>query len=173
MRGGSADNVYVIPAPSVLPFGAATLLATACCLHALLWLISMWDKILEINWRNFRNRQTDEEQAELANEQISGTNGATNKRMGMVNDMIKVVLGLVVIPIFFGAGLAILIIGEFNFYSQQVRYETEPMASIGKSFHVRIRIGIQSLTITRSMGLDCWNGSRCFRFTFRFIRAGC
>lgn len=51
IRGGSADNIYVIPSPTKLTFNAATLLAAACCIPAILLLVSMWIKILEINWR--------------------------------------------------------------------------------------------------------------------------
>lgn len=134
MRGGAANNIYVIPAPDRLSFGTATLLAAGCCVHAIIWLVSMWDKILEINLRKTRFRRSDEEEG--ANETIPGTNGATKRSMNRVNEMIKVVLGVVVIPLFGGAGLAVLIIGERNFFSGPVAYATEPMASVGKSMNL-------------------------------------
>jgi hypothetical protein len=127
LRDGSVNNIYVIPAPDKLTFGTATLLAAACCIPAILSLIFMWDKILEINWKT-RFGDKDDRSDEL----IEGTNGATIGKMKGVNDMIRFFLSVVEIPLFGGAVLAILIIGETNFFSPQVSYETEPIASIGR-----------------------------------------
>lgn len=125
MRGGSANNIYVIPAPNKLDFGTATLLAAACCVPAVLSLISMWNKVLETNWKSRFGREEEE-----ADERITGTN-ATVGTMKTVNDVVKFLLSVVEIPVFSGAVLAILCIGELNFWSQQVRYQSEPMRSIG------------------------------------------
>lgn len=124
LRGGSANNIYVIPAPDNFTFGMAMLMITACGIPAILSLMWMWKEILKINW-NTRFGDRDD------NEQIEGTNGATFGKMKGVNKMIRFVLGGVEIIIFGGAVLAIIIIGERNFFSSQVRYQTEPMASIG------------------------------------------
>ncbi|KAK7423499.1 hypothetical protein QQX98_000956 [Neonectria punicea] len=130
MRGGAADNVYVIPAPDRLTFGTATLLASACCVHAILCLVSMWDKIVEINWKQrYSRRNNENEQYDAV---IDGTNGATPAMMKGINGRIQYFLRVIAIPIFGGAGLAILIIGEMNFFSRQVRYQTEPIASVGQ-----------------------------------------
>ncbi|KAG5912579.1 hypothetical protein E4U42_002148, partial [Claviceps africana] len=127
MRGGAANNKYVIPAPSRLTFGAGTLLCAACCVHAVLWLMSMMDKILEINWKS-RFGISDE----VRNEPIEGTNGATVGNMYLVNETVRFFLSVAVVPIFASAGLAVMIIGEINFFSEQMRYQNEPMASIGQ-----------------------------------------
>ncbi|KAJ4246295.1 hypothetical protein NW762_013646 [Fusarium torreyae] len=124
MRGGSANNIYVIPAPHTLTFGAATLLAAACCVHAVLCLVSMWDRVLEINWRRRFGRQNDDP----ASEDESANKGVMKK----VNDTIGFFLRILAVPVFGGAGLAILIVGEINFFSPQVDYQTEPMANIGQ-----------------------------------------
>jgi hypothetical protein len=129
MRRGSANNIYVIPAPDKLTFDTATLLAAGCCIPAILSLMSMWNKILEINWKT-RFGDTDED--ERADEPIEGTNGATIGKMRGVNALIRLFLSAVEIPLFGAAVLAILIIGERNFFSSQVRYQTEPIASIGR-----------------------------------------
>ncbi|EXV06647.1 hypothetical protein X797_001367 [Metarhizium robertsii] len=130
MRGGAANNKYVIPAPDKLTFGTATLLSAACCVHAILWLASMMDKILEIN---FKSRFGFGPNTDLRlDEPIQGTNGATVGKMKRVNETIRIFISVAIVPIFAGAGLAILIIGETNFFSRQVRYENEPMASIGQ-----------------------------------------
>uniref|UniRef100_A0A8H7K474 Uncharacterized protein n=1 Tax=Bionectria ochroleuca TaxID=29856 RepID=A0A8H7K474_BIOOC len=131
MRGGSAKNVYIIPAPSVFTFGAGTLLSAACCVHAILWLISMADKILEINWKS-QSRKLGGQDDRSIDEPISGTNGATKRRMKDVNENVRFYLSMAVVPVFGGAGFAILVVGEMNFFSRQVSYEIEPMAAIGQ-----------------------------------------
>jgi hypothetical protein len=129
MREDAANNIYVIPAPEKLTFGAATLLAAACCIPAILSLASMWNKILEINWtRRFGNPDRNKKQDEV----IEGTNGATLGAMDRVNEMIRSFLSVVEVPIFGAAVLVIIIIGELNFFSHQVGYQTENMKSIGK-----------------------------------------
>ncbi|GFG11435.1 hypothetical protein IFM61606_03194 [Aspergillus udagawae] len=129
MRKDSANNIYVIPAPEKLTFGAATLLAAACCIPAILSLASMWNKILEINWtRRFGNPDRNKKQDEV----IEGTNGATLGAMNRVNEMIRSFLSVVEVPIFGAAVLVIIIIGELNFFSEQVKYQTENMKSIGQ-----------------------------------------
>jgi hypothetical protein len=129
MRAGSTNNIYVIPIPTKLTFDTATLIAAACCIPAILSLVSMWIKILETNWNTqFGDRYDDER----VNEPIEGTNGATIGKMRRVNSMIRFFLGAVEIPVLGGAVIAILIVGEMNFFSDQVQYQTEPIASIGK-----------------------------------------
>ncbi|KAM0468331.1 hypothetical protein ACHAP7_011002 [Fusarium lateritium] len=127
MRGGSANNIYVIPAPHTLTFGTATLLAAACCIHAVLCLVSMWDRVLEINWKKRFARKDDDVAS-----QVSEDGGANTGVMKKVNETIGFFLRILAIPVFGGAGLGILIVGEINFFSPQVDYQTEPMANIGQ-----------------------------------------
>ncbi|KAG5302465.1 hypothetical protein I7I50_03207 [Histoplasma capsulatum G186AR] len=129
MRNGAASNIYVIPAPDKITFGTATLMAAACCVPAILSLISMWNKILEINRMN---RFGIGKQEEKVDEPIEGTNGATIKKMNKVNSLIRMFLSAVEIPVFAAAVMGILILGEMNFFSSQVLYQTEPVASIGQ-----------------------------------------
>jgi hypothetical protein len=129
MRRGSANNINVIPAPNKLTFGTATLFAAACCIPAILSLVSMWNKILEINWRSRFGEKAKEERVD---EPIQGTNGATLKKIRGVNSLISLFLSAIEIPVFVAAVLTILIIGERNFFSYQVKFQTEPIASIGK-----------------------------------------
>ena len=124
LRRDSASDIYVIPVPRNLSFGAATLLAAACCIPAILLLISMWNKILETNWKRNKDKRKDEP--------IEGTNGATIGRMKGVNDMIRWFLSVVEIPLFGGAVLALLVVGERNLFSTQVKYHTEPIDCIGE-----------------------------------------
>lgn len=127
MRGGSANNIYVIPAPTILKFSTTTLIAAACCIPAVLSLVSMWNKVLEINWK------TRAGQNERNNEPIEGTNGATLAQVKRIDALIRTFFSVSVeIPVFGAAVMAILIFGEMNFFSAQVRYQTEPIQSIGK-----------------------------------------
>lgn len=96
------------------------LLSAACCIPAILSLVSMWNKILEQNWK--RRRGTYVEESKHADQPIMGTNGATVGRMAGINKMVRYSLGFVEIPVFTGAILTILILGEMNFFSYQVQY---------------------------------------------------
>ena len=153
LRGGSANNIYVIPAPDKITFGAATLFAAACCIPAILSLISMWNKILEINWRTHYGYGDGDEEG---GEQIEGTM-TTEEHRETANEIRKY-LRKVEAPLFGGAVLTILIMGERNFFSTQVSYQTEPMASIGKPFTLvhGIRISDRVDAVFRSMGAHCW-----------------
>jgi hypothetical protein len=124
MRGGSANNIYVIPAPNKLSFNTAMLLAAACCIPAILSMIFMCFKILDIIYK------TQNQDGEV-DAPIEGTNGATKAKMRGVEGMVRLFLSVIEIPLFSAAVLAILAIGEINFFSSAVRYQTEPMASIG------------------------------------------
>ncbi len=127
IRQDSANNIYIIPAPVRITFGMGTLLAAACCIPAILSLISMWNKILEINWKSrYGNRNV------KSNQLIEGTNGATEERMTHVNKYIRKILSVVEAPVYVAAVFFILIIGELNFFSRQVWYQTEPMTAIGQ-----------------------------------------
>lgn len=125
MRGGSANNIYVIPVPRKVTFNAAMLIAAGVCIPAILSLIFTWDKILEINWKK-------RSKPERLDEAVEGVN-ITRGEMKGINDKVTLFLSVIEIPLFGGAVIAILIAGELNFFSKQLRYQTEPMASIGMS----------------------------------------
>jgi hypothetical protein len=86
-------------------------------------LIFTWDKILEINWKRRR-------EAENLNEPVEGANVTVGELKG-INSVVRMFLSVVEIPVFGGAVTATLAFGEANFFSPQVRWQTEPMASIG------------------------------------------
>ncbi|KAI0594735.1 hypothetical protein F4775DRAFT_572805 [Biscogniauxia sp. FL1348] len=127
LRRDATNELFVIRAPSKLSFNAVTLLAAACCIPAILSLIFTWNKIVEINWK----RRSSSE-GENLNEPIEGTNGATIREMRSINNVIRMFLSTLEIPVFSAAVLAILIIGEQNFFSPQVSYQTEPIKSVGQ-----------------------------------------
>jgi hypothetical protein len=89
----------------------------------------MWNRIAELNWKQRWFRRNPKN----PNEVIEGTNGATPLNMFHVNEDIKKYLSIAVeLPVFGAAVLAILVIGEKNFWSRPVNYMTEPIASIGE-----------------------------------------
>lgn len=124
MRQGAGTDIYVVPAPSKLTFGTATLLAAGCCIPSILSLVSVWVKILETNWKSVWGPPDD-------NTRIEGTK-ATEGNMRGVNEMVKRFLSVVEVPFFGAAVLAILILGENNLFSRPVSYGTEPIGSVGK-----------------------------------------
>jgi hypothetical protein len=152
MRGGAAGNVYVVPEPSILNFGTTTLLTAACCIHAILSLISMWNKVVTRRWM-LRWRRTDD--TSLVKTSTDPTNMTPTER---INDRIGYFLSMVAVPVFGGAGVAIVIVGELNFFSPQVRYQTEPMACVGKSTPSPTSRETLLLILHRSMGAYCWHG---------------
>ncbi|THW47798.1 hypothetical protein D6C97_05031 [Aureobasidium pullulans] len=118
MRKDAASNIFVIPAPSRLTFGTVTLLCAACCIPAILSLISMWNKILEINWKSRSGAEAEKDPEE--------------RRVKDINNLIKRFLNVIEAPLFGVAVVVILILGEINLFSPQVRYQTEPIQSIGQ-----------------------------------------
>lgn len=86
-------------------------------------MIFTWDKILEINWKKRRLNENLDEPVEGANVTVGELKG--------INSVVRMFLSVIEVPVFGGAVIAILGIGEANFFSHQVMYQTEPMASIG------------------------------------------
>ncbi|KFZ02836.1 hypothetical protein V502_11465 [Pseudogymnoascus sp. VKM F-4520 (FW-2644)] len=123
LRKGSGNNIYVIPAPNKLSFGTATLFAAAGCIQVVLSLIFMWGGQLELNWVQ-RFASTEESKAEGGIEEEHKFNSGRELR--------RMYLRAFSIPLFIAALLAFIVIGERNLFSSQLRYQTEPIASIGQ-----------------------------------------
>ncbi|KAL2862807.1 uncharacterized protein BJX67DRAFT_289615 [Aspergillus lucknowensis] len=129
IRVGSTNEIYVIPAPDKLAFGTVTLLAAACCIPAIVSLLYFWSLILRETWNKRFEASTETDRRD---EPIEGTNGATVGMMQQINGLVRTILSAVEAPVFAAAVLAILILGEKNFFSDPVDYETEPISSIGQ-----------------------------------------
>ncbi|CAG8368162.1 unnamed protein product [Penicillium salamii] len=129
LREGSTDNIYVVPTPNKLSFNTTTLLAAACCIPAILSLVSMWIKIMDHNWEKLSDGSRKHQEPDGT---IKGTNGATVSEMTKIGETIKDLMSLIEVPVMAAAVLAILIKGEMNFWSRQVYYQTEPITSIGQ-----------------------------------------
>jgi hypothetical protein len=100
MRRDAANNIYVIPAPTTFSLGTATLVCAACCIPPILSMVSMWNKILEINWQTRFGPTTT---AEDLHQPIEGTNNATPMSVKMINGRIRAFLSVVEAPIFVAA----------------------------------------------------------------------
>ncbi|KAL6825811.1 hypothetical protein J3E69DRAFT_335096 [Trichoderma sp. SZMC 28015] len=120
IRIGSANNIYVIPSPRTLTFGAATLVAAGCCIHTVIWMVVMTERF------NIRAKSYE------TNKPISGTNGATKGTANDANLMIHIFLSAAAVPVSGCAAVAIIIVGEINFFSNPVIYQAEPLAAIGQ-----------------------------------------
>lgn len=124
LRGGSAADIYVVPVPQILTFNAGMLLAAGFCIPAILSLVFTWDKVLQANWR--RRRHVEELDA-----RIEGAN-MTVGELRNINHLVRSFLTVIEIPLFGAVILALIGIGEANFFSPQMRFMTEPMGSFGK-----------------------------------------
>lgn len=87
----------------------------------------MWNKVVTRRWMHGWRR------SDNTNSVKSLTDPANMTLTEKINERIGYFLSMVAVPVFGGAGVAIVIVGELNFFSPQVRYQTEPMASVGKS----------------------------------------
>ncbi|KAI1814215.1 hypothetical protein GGS20DRAFT_429543 [Poronia punctata] len=126
IRRGANNEIFVIPAPQRLTFSAVTLLAAGSSIPPVLTLLFTWEKIREINGRRLFGRE------EAEDVPIEGTNGATPKMIGLVNMTIQNFLSTIQIPIFGGIIIVLLTLGELNFWSPQVDFQTEPLSSVGQ-----------------------------------------
>ncbi|KAI5269889.1 hypothetical protein E4T47_06673 [Aureobasidium subglaciale] len=107
---------------AVLLFPAVAALhgITLAALHndPILSLISMWNKILEINWKSRSGVVAEKDPEE--------------RKVRDINALIKRFLNVIEAPLFGLAVVVILILGEINLFSHQVNYQTEPIQSIGQ-----------------------------------------
>ncbi|KAI4677635.1 uncharacterized protein J4E84_008953 [Alternaria hordeiaustralica] len=124
------------------------LLSAGFCIPAILSLIFTWDKILEINWKRRRH-------VEPLDARIEGANMTVGEMKG-INNVVRKFLSVIEIPLFGGVIITIIGVGEANFFSPQVRYMTEPMASIGQWSPIAgtILAALGSLYILWSTGGD-------------------
>lgn len=127
MRQDAANNIYVIPAPSKLTFGTGTILSAACCIPSILSIISIWGKVLEMNYRKKFGGKSEIENLDAPIQGTKLTVGGLNR----IDNWMGRFLNVVEVPLYVGAVLAVLAIGERNFFSREVKYQTEPIESIG------------------------------------------
>lgn len=125
LREGSGNNIYVIPAPDKLSFGTATFFAAAGCVQVVLSLIVMWGRQLEFNWvQLYGSTEGSKVDGEIAK----------TRKYWCTKELHRMYIGIkaISVPLFIAELLAFIVIGERNLFSSQLRYQTDPIASIGK-----------------------------------------
>lgn len=58
IRRDAASNIYVIPAPTILTLGTATLISAACCIPPILSMVTSWKTVFKTNWQARFHRGT-------------------------------------------------------------------------------------------------------------------
>lgn len=95
-----------------------TLFSAGCCIPPVLYLVYMWIKILKHNCTQaFAARKEDVEQASRTPE---------NLVRDILDNQEFLLFGTLVV--------CILILGEWNFFSVQLKWQGEPMTAVGKQF---------------------------------------
>ncbi|KAI0134081.1 hypothetical protein BJ170DRAFT_716416 [Xylariales sp. AK1849] len=102
LRGGSSNNIYVIPAPDKLKFGTAVLLAAACSILTTITLISTVGRIFKV----YLSKYCDQEEESVGEKPKATTSQARVSTADQEE---------------FGTP-----------WNPQVSYQTEPMASFGQ-----------------------------------------
>lgn len=143
------------------------LLSAGCCIPAVLLLLSMWIKILE---NNRKGKDTSPERPETSgvadNDDLpsSATNDVdteettAERRHRAIIGAISRYGEVLMLGAAAAAVLALLIAGERNLFSHQLRYQTEPIANIG-TYPTRCIIarGLTIVARCRSMGAYRWH----------------
>lgn len=125
---------WVIAPNTGMTFNTATLLCAACCIPAILSLLSVWQKVMHLSWiKRFRRRSDtagdNDGQPALTDEQRREREDREDERW--MDKKIRMVLGLVERIVFTVCIMAIVVLGERNFWSKQMRSGVEPMTAIG------------------------------------------
>ena len=131
IRSGSTNNIYVVPAPSTLTSHSAILLAVASCGPAIIMIFVMFNGI-SIFEENGKTRIDDTGEKGPTSQIPAGSSSATSRGNVKIITLIRRVPKAVRYLPFIGTALNILIAGEINFFSPQIRYQNEPISSIGK-----------------------------------------
>jgi hypothetical protein len=123
IRQGSANNVFVVPAPERITFGMGTLFAAGCCIPPVLYLMSIWIKILKHNWlEDWAIREDDKQGAGGSTKAIPRNRKELVRKI--LDNQESLVIGAFVV--------CILVLGELNFSSAQVNWQSEPMSAVGR-----------------------------------------
>lgn len=142
LRKGRANEVNLVSAPKPLTFGTATLLSSACGIVIAVALASTCIKALEIDWSQRWSQRYREEDEVSTNESILelnqiGTGGlqdeinlkTTTKR----DKTLRMFWAVLKVSVSTGCILVIIILGEVNFFSAQMRFRTEAMTTFSTS----------------------------------------
>ncbi|KAI0205684.1 hypothetical protein F4808DRAFT_409892 [Astrocystis sublimbata] len=123
IRRGPTNEPFIILAPNRLTIGTVALLAAGSSIPPLLFQIYSWHKTLEDNWkRRFAPGEVEG----------VGSNTINSPVTYGIKQGARYHLGRILIPFFYSIIVILLVLGEVNFWSRQVSYQTEPISSIGQ-----------------------------------------
>ncbi len=131
IRSGSTNNIYVVPAPSTLTSRSAILLAVASCGPAAIMIFIMFNGISIFEEEGKTRIEDRGEEGPRAQVTEDSSSAAYRGKFKIITLIRRVPKAWRYLP-FIGTALNILIAGEINFFSPQIRYQNEPMSSIGK-----------------------------------------
>jgi hypothetical protein len=137
----SNPSQWVLAPNRGMTINTATLLCAACCIPAILSLISVWQKVMHISWIKRWTRRpntpdtvgggTNEKPPEgLTLEELHERTIRDDERW--MDKKIRLVLGLVERIVFTVCILAIVILGEINLWSPQMRAGVEHINGVGE-----------------------------------------
>jgi hypothetical protein len=102
------------------------LFSAGCCIPAVLHLVYMRIKILKINWiRKWGIGVRDDDKQALTQDTEEAAEMTKRIRQYLINSEAL---------LFFACAACILVLGELNFFSVQVNWQSEPMSAVGKRF---------------------------------------
>jgi hypothetical protein len=124
IRRGTAKEVFVIPVPNKLRFGAGIVISFGCCIYATIRLSPLWFNMF-VRVRKWR----------MVVEDPPDNTGEfprlTRKEVQGLDITVKRFLSVVEFPVSMSFCLALIILGELNFFTPQMTYQTEPFVTIG------------------------------------------
>jgi hypothetical protein len=120
------DPQFILSPGRGMTIKTAILVSLACCIPTLISLATTWNKILAENAikLGFMNQETD------AGSAHSRAREAFRQR---VANFFKAGLHLAELTVFVVFSVLVVILGEINFWSPQMRSGVEPMQAVGKS----------------------------------------
>jgi hypothetical protein len=124
IRQGSANNIFVVPAPDRITFGMGALFSAGCCIPPVLYLVYMWIKILKENWTAAFAVGDDEQDGD------QGTTATPTKMDERVQGFLKWQESIWIGALVF----CIAVLGELNFFSAQIYWQSEPFSAVGRRF---------------------------------------
>jgi hypothetical protein len=134
----SNPSQWVLAPRRGMTFNTGTLLCAACCIPSILSLLSVWNKVMHFNWRRRWGRGNTNTAEGIANEKkpqqelTQEERDERDLRERWMDNRIRLFLGLVERIVFMVCILAIVVLGEINFWSPQMRAGVEHINGVGE-----------------------------------------
>jgi hypothetical protein len=117
-----------------------TLFAAGCCIPPVLYLMSIWIKILKHNWLEDWSIREDDKQGAGGStkatpgniEELAHAGGSTKAIPRNRKELVRKILDNQESLVIGAFVVCILVLGELNFSSAQVNWQSEPMSAVGR-----------------------------------------